>query len=112
MAVVALKNLSNITTTDAFNGWVIASADALHVAAFGAEWHEPSKAMKSVVSKLAEVHSNVYFTHIDAEIASDVAEPFDISVVPTFLFIKVSFYKPLPCSTSGVGEEERIAYDV
>ena len=61
------KNVHDVASLDAFNGFVLTAPEALHVVFLWASFHEPSKPggqMDTVVNKLAEVFPAVHFAKV------------------------------------------------
>eukprot|EP01117_Protostelium_nocturnum_P002455 TRINITY_DN1314_c0_g1_i1.p1 TRINITY_DN1314_c0_g1~~TRINITY_DN1314_c0_g1_i1.p1 ORF type:complete len:343 (-),score=145.16 TRINITY_DN1314_c0_g1_i1:105-1133(-) len=58
------------------------------VLSFWAEWAEPSVKLNELFDQLAEINSNLVFLKVEAEKVAEVAEHFQVSSVPTFLFLK------------------------
>ena len=59
---------------------------------FCASWSETSQHMNSVFHSIAKKYPSHNFYQIDAEEVEDIAERFDISRVPSFVFLKVLFF--------------------
>lgn len=80
----------NVLSEDHYTKLVTEHKSAVLVLNFWAEWAQPSLNMNLVVNDLAEKHaaSNVKFLNIEAEEVPEISERFDISAVPTFIFLK------------------------
>jgi thioredoxin 1 len=55
---------------------------------FSAEWCGPCKKFFPIFQQLDKQYSNIQFVKIDVDICSDISDTYNISVLPTFLFIK------------------------
>lgn len=116
-APVPTPAVITIATPDALDAFLLKGCASLNVVFFYADFHTPSLPggqLDGVVSKLAELHPGVRFgkvsaptteraincarphssprhklAQVDAEALADVADQFDVSVVPTFVLIKV-----------------------
>ncbi|XP_065828246.1 glutaredoxin-3-like [Oscarella lobularis] len=66
----------------------IAAGSGLLVAHFWAAWSEPSKLMNEVVDELAKEHQSAKFLKIEAESVPDVTVDYNVSSVPTFVFLR------------------------
>lgn len=104
MSTTSESSVALLADESSLAAWLLTDAAALHVLFVFAEFHAPSKPggqMDTVVNTLGSIHPTVKFAKLDAEGASDVAEQFDISAVPTFLFFKVRYCLRMP-SRAGV----------
>lgn len=54
---------------------------------FSADWCGPCKAMKPIVEKFQEEHSNPEVVRVDADQEFELAQQYKISSVPTFILI-------------------------
>lgn len=67
MATPAASAVKALESLDAYQGWLLTSPDALHVAMFYADWDAPSQPggpMDTVLAKLAEVHAGVQIAKV------------------------------------------------
>ncbi|KAJ7549549.1 hypothetical protein O6H91_07G058000 [Diphasiastrum complanatum] len=55
---------------------------------FVASWCDPCKTMRSLYSQLSRKHGDIMFLIVDVDQLSDVAKEWDVSIMPTFIFIK------------------------
>lgn len=55
---------------------------------FYATWCGPCKMIAPVLEELSKKHLNVVFCKVDVDEAEDVAQNYEISAMPTFLFFK------------------------
>jgi len=55
---------------------------------FWADWCEPCKHMNNVFQQLAKSYPNHTFIQIEAESVDDIAEQFQVTSVPSFVFIR------------------------
>merc|ERR1712137_115642 len=64
------------------------NAGALCVVDFWANWCEPCQHMNNVFQQLAKSYPKHFFLQVEAEVIDEAAEQYDISSVPTFVFIR------------------------
>jgi len=64
------------------------AGDKLVVVDFFAEWCGPCKVIAPIISELAAEHANVVFLKVDVDENEDSAAEYNISAMPTFIFIK------------------------
>jgi len=62
--------------------------DELIVLNFWADWCKPCVQLNQIFDQLADSYPNTHFLKIDAEKLESVTEKFEVSAVPTFLFLK------------------------
>jgi len=55
---------------------------------FHASWCGPCKLVAPKVEELAKVHPDIMFLKVDVDECEDIASQYEISVMPTFVFIK------------------------
>jgi len=55
---------------------------------FSATWCEPCKKISPAYEKLANTFTNWVFTKVDVDIVPDCAENYQVTAMPTFVFIK------------------------
>ena len=56
---------------------------------FWANWCQPCKIFAPAFEKMAELHPDVYFGKVNTEVATDLAEAFQIRSIPTLMcFLK------------------------
>ena len=55
---------------------------------FSAEWCGPCKKFFPIFQQLDKQYSNIQFVKIDVDKCSNISDTYNISVLPTFLFIK------------------------
>ncbi|PRP87019.1 glutaredoxin 3 [Planoprotostelium fungivorum] len=58
------------------------------VLSFWAEWAAPSVELNVVFDQLADLNQQIFFAKVEAEKLADVTEQFDISSVPSFVFLQ------------------------
>ena len=63
-------------------------SEKLKVIKFGAKWCGPCKKIDPYFNELSNEYKNVIFTHVDVDEDQDVAEDYEISALPTFVFEK------------------------
>eukprot|EP00301_Raphidiophrys_heterophryoidea_P026694 c9277_g1_i1.p2 GENE.c9277_g1_i1~~c9277_g1_i1.p2 ORF type:complete len:120 (-),score=26.24 c9277_g1_i1:89-448(-) len=81
------KMVQEVKTKAEFDN-VIANASGLVVVDFTATWCGPCQRIKPKVHELAEQNTDVVFVAVDVDDNSDVAGAYNISSMPTFVFIK------------------------
>jgi len=80
---MALQHL----TEDTFDATV--NAASLAMVDFWATWCGPCKMMGPIVEKLAgEYYGRALVAKVDTDEESDLAEKFDVSTIPTIVFLK------------------------
>ncbi|CAE6502835.1 unnamed protein product [Rhizoctonia solani] len=79
-----ITHFSNKADHDAF----VAANNYLTVIDFHATWCGPCLQIAPIYDKLAEEHEDVKFTKVDVDAAPDVAQHYQISAMPTFVFLK------------------------
>lgn len=76
-----------ITSTDELQN-LIATDSTLVVVDFFAEWCGPCKIMAPIFDQVAQENPSVVFAKIDVDAVSDLASEYNISSIPTVVFIK------------------------
>ncbi|XP_044762662.1 thioredoxin-2 isoform X2 [Coccinella septempunctata] len=64
------------------------AGDQLVVIDFFATWCGPCKAISPKLEELAKEHANVLILKVDVDECEDIAMEYNISSMPTFIFIK------------------------
>jgi len=64
------------------------AGDKLVVVDFFAEWCGPCKIIAPIISEMAKENANVVFLKVDVDENEDSAAEYNISAMPTFIFIK------------------------
>jgi thioredoxin-like negative regulator of GroEL len=80
-----------ITSLAAFDAFALTAPNALHALFFWAAWDEssaPGGAHDKLFSSLAALHPGAHFARVEAEEVPDVAEQFDVAVVPTLVLVR------------------------
>uniref|UniRef100_A0A0K0E755 Thioredoxin n=1 Tax=Strongyloides stercoralis TaxID=6248 RepID=A0A0K0E755_STRER len=80
--------LKNVTEKSELNKIFNTSSGSLIVIDFYASWCGPCKLIAPHFAKMAQQYTDVVFIKIDVDEAEDLAELYDIKVMPTFYFIK------------------------
>ena len=57
------------------------------VVKFGAQWCNPCKDMDKILERIEPLYPNINFVHVDVEESDDLVQMFQISNVPTTMFI-------------------------
>ena len=89
-AMYGEKENKVITLTDE-NFEEVLSSDKLVIIDFGADWCTPCKRLKSTIEKLAkdkEYGDQIIVAKLDVSTYSDLAEEFDIQLIPTIIFFQ------------------------
>ncbi|KAJ1915626.1 thioredoxin trx1 [Tieghemiomyces parasiticus] len=63
-------------------------ANARVIVDFSATWCGPCKAIAPIFAKLSEAHGNIKFVKVDVDEVAEVAREYNVTAMPTFLFIK------------------------
>jgi Grx4 family monothiol glutaredoxin len=76
----------------ALNSWdeieALDSGQKILILNFYAVWAEPCKALNEIFDRLADSYPNLSFISVEAEKAEEVTEKLNVTVVPTFIFIR------------------------
>lgn len=80
--------VSEITSNNELDNKLKQAGNKLVVIDFFATWCGPCKEMEPVFKALAKENSDVVFLKSDVDKADDLAEKYEIEIVPTFIFIK------------------------
>ncbi|KAJ7110072.1 thioredoxin-domain-containing protein [Mycena epipterygia] len=84
MSIVHLNSVSEL------NGYLSKSKDKLSVIDFHATWCGPCKVIAPAFERLSKQYPNVNFFKCDVDAAQDVAAQYQVSAMPTFIFLKGS----------------------
>lgn len=85
----SFTNLFEISSENELKSY-LQQAKKRHVLFFWAPWHEASKQggqLHQIIQQLANKYNNISFYTVEAEAQATISEKFQISVVPTFLFL-------------------------
>ncbi|KAM8881990.1 thioredoxin b [Synchiropus picturatus] len=77
-----------IESKEHFESCLQEAGDKLVVVDFTATWCGPCKMIAPVFKELSHLHTNVVFLKVDVDDVPDVTEEYNISAMPTFVFIK------------------------
>eukprot|EP01135_Chromosphaera_perkinsii_P012421 Nk52_evm32s2657 gene=Nk52_evmTU32s2657 len=77
-----------ISNESQFEAAISENLSSLTVVHFWAQWAPQCVQMNDVMEELSRKHDNVQFMKIEAEEFEDLSEKYEISAVPTFIFIK------------------------
>ncbi|XP_058479500.1 thioredoxin-like [Solea solea] len=64
------------------------AGDKVVVVDFTATWCSPCKMIAPIFEELAEKYTNMVFLKVDMDEAEDVGEEYNVTSMPTFIFIK------------------------
>lgn len=53
---------------------------------FYAQWCGPCKRISPQIEELSKKHSDILFVKVDVDVSEDIAEEYNISSLPTFMF--------------------------
>ncbi|KAK2467232.1 hypothetical protein APHAL10511_000781 [Amanita phalloides] len=81
-------NLIDVTSVEHFKSLLQQDLNRVSLINFWAPWAEPCKQMNEVVLELSKKHREALFLQVEAETHSEIAESFDIQVVPSFLILR------------------------
>ena len=70
------------------NGQLESAGDKLVVIDFFAVWCGPCKMIAPKIEEMSAAMKNVVFLKVDVDEAEDVAAEYEISAMPTFVFMK------------------------
>ncbi|EEB94670.1 hypothetical protein MPER_06480 [Moniliophthora perniciosa FA553] len=82
--------ITHITSLGQLKGILGKSNDKLSVIDFHATWCGPCHAIAPTFESLAKQYTNVNFLKCDVDAAKDVAGEYQVSAMPTFIFLKGS----------------------
>ena len=77
-----------ITSINIFNNLVINNSNKIIVLKFTATWCGPCQRIKTQYDNLSSEYPNIVFTEIDVDEMEKLTEHFEVSSMPTFIFIK------------------------
>jgi len=80
-----VKKLANM---EEFNGELANAGSKLVVVDFFAEWCGPCKMIAPKIEELSSQKSDVVFVKVDVDENEEAAAQYNISAMPTFIFIK------------------------
>ncbi|XP_071523923.1 thioredoxin [Panulirus ornatus] len=78
----------SVTSKEDFNKQLAEAGDKLVIVDFYATWCGPCKVIAPKLEKLSEDMSEVVFLKVDVDECEEVAAEYQISCMPTFLFMK------------------------
>ncbi|KIY48235.1 thioredoxin-domain-containing protein [Fistulina hepatica ATCC 64428] len=81
-------SITHLTSVSQLNSILAKSAGRLSVIDFHATWCGPCHAIAPVYESLAKQYPNVNFLKCDVDAAKDVAAMYNVSAMPTFVFLK------------------------
>ncbi|CEF60816.1 Thioredoxin family and Thioredoxin-like fold domain and Thioredoxin domain-containing protein [Strongyloides ratti] len=81
-------SVKHVTSKSELDKIFSASKGSLIVLDFYASWCGPCHLVAPQFSKMAKKYTDVVFIKIDVDEAEDLAELYDVKVMPTFHFIK------------------------
>jgi thiol-disulfide isomerase/thioredoxin len=55
---------------------------------FWADWCKPCEQLNPIFDALADTYPNIHFLKVEAEKAEDITQKFEVTAVPTFLFLR------------------------
>jgi len=77
-----------VNDLDDFKKKLESAGDKLVVVDFFATWCGPCKVIGPKIDEMAKAMKNVLFLKVDVDEAEDVATEYNITAMPTFLFMK------------------------
>ncbi|KAF8514741.1 thioredoxin-domain-containing protein [Gautieria morchelliformis] len=82
--------ITHLTSTQQLSQILSVSKDKLSVIDFHATWCGPCHAIAPVFEKLAKQYTNVNFLKCDVDAVKEIAQAYQVSAMPTFIFLKGS----------------------
>merc|ERR1712071_258413 len=79
-----------VESKDDFKAQLVSAGDKLVVVDFYATWCGPCKMIAPKIEAMSKEFTNVVFIKVDVDEVEGVATDYDISCMPTFLFLKKS----------------------
>ncbi|XP_022091869.1 glutaredoxin-3-like [Acanthaster planci] len=83
-----MSNLSDVKSLADFDALAEATGSGLLVVHFWASWAPQCVSMNDIMQEVAKQFLNVHFVKVEAESIPEVSLKYDISSVPTFVFLK------------------------
>eukprot|EP00092_Neocalanus_flemingeri_P032964 GFUD01035846.1.p1 GENE.GFUD01035846.1~~GFUD01035846.1.p1 ORF type:complete len:106 (+),score=37.61 GFUD01035846.1:56-373(+) len=78
----------SVESMDDFNSQLTAAGDKLVVVDFHATWCGPCKMIAPHLQEMSNTMEDVVFLKVDVDECEDIAAKYEISAMPTFIFIK------------------------
>ncbi|KAJ9580609.1 hypothetical protein L9F63_024224 [Diploptera punctata] len=78
----------HVKDTEEFNTKLTDAGESLVVVDFFATWCGPCKLIAPKIEELAAEYLDVVFLKVDVDECEDIASEYDITAMPTFVFIK------------------------
>eukprot|EP00092_Neocalanus_flemingeri_P005489 GFUD01005919.1.p2 GENE.GFUD01005919.1~~GFUD01005919.1.p2 ORF type:complete len:106 (-),score=34.79 GFUD01005919.1:661-978(-) len=78
----------SVESMDDFNSQLAAAGDKLVVVDFHATWCGPCKMIAPHLQEMSNTMEDVVFLKVDVDECEDIAAKYEISAMPTFIFIK------------------------
>eukprot|EP00092_Neocalanus_flemingeri_P065051 GFUD01079040.1.p1 GENE.GFUD01079040.1~~GFUD01079040.1.p1 ORF type:complete len:106 (+),score=42.46 GFUD01079040.1:52-369(+) len=78
----------SVENMDDFNNQLVAAGDKLLVVDFHATWCGPCKMIAPHLEEMSLTMEDVVFLKVDVDECEDIAAKYEISAMPTFIFIK------------------------
>ncbi|XP_043224233.1 thioredoxin-like [Amphibalanus amphitrite] len=81
-------SVTQVQSTDEFKNKLKEAGNKLVVVDFYATWCGPCRQIAPKIQAMAKEHTDVVFLKVDVEELDDLAAEYEISCMPTFVFIK------------------------
>jgi len=81
-------SITHLTSTAQLSQLLSSAEDKLTVIDFHATWCGPCHAIAPKFESLSKEYQQVVFCKCDVDDASDVAQAYNVSAMPTFIFVK------------------------
>ena len=81
-------SVTQVHSTDDFKNKLKEAGNKLVVVDFFATWCGPCRQIAPKIQAMAKEHTDVVFLKVDVEELDDLAAEYEISCMPTFIFIK------------------------
>ncbi|PLW31221.1 hypothetical protein PCANC_05891 [Puccinia coronata f. sp. avenae] len=80
--------ITHITSLEQLNRLISHHKNSIILIDFHAQWCGPCHAIADFYSSLATAHKSITFAKCDVDAASEVAKHYQVTAMPTFLFLK------------------------
>merc|ERR1712128_366360 len=85
---IITKMVHSVESMDDFNSQLSAAGDKLVVVDFHATWCGPCKMIAPHLEEMSRTMDDVVFLKVDVDDCEDIAAKYEITAMPTFIFLK------------------------